>query len=117
MTCAMLVPRKATEFHWIVKRAARFIDQLGQKRVTLRCDNESAIEALVRDMGQAREEGSQTVPERLQWEKASPMGSSNALWGLVAGQARTLKAALEHRIGTGVPSDARMLCWLVEFAA
>ena len=37
--------------------------------------------------------------------------------GLVAGQARTLKAALEHRIGTRIPPDARILCWLVEFAA
>ena len=36
---------------------------------------------------------------------------------LVAGQARTLKAALEHRIGTRVPPDARILCWLVAFAA
>ena len=33
--------------------------------------------------------------------------------GLVAGQARTLKAALEHRIGTRIPPDARILCWLV----
>ena len=30
--------------------------------------------------------------------------------GLVAGQARTLKAALEHRIGVKVPLDARILC-------
>ena len=37
--------------------------------------------------------------------------------GLVIGQARTLKAALERRIGTRVPPDARTLCWLVEFAA
>ena len=37
--------------------------------------------------------------------------------GLVARQARTLKAALEHRIGTRVPPDARILCWLVAFAA
>ena len=37
--------------------------------------------------------------------------------GLVAGQARTLKASLDHRIGTRVPSDARILCWLVELAA
>ena len=35
----------------------------------------------------------------------------------MAGQARTLKAALEHRIGVKVPLDARILCWLVEFAA
>ena len=32
-------------------------------------------------------------------------------------KARTLKAALEHRIGIRVPPDARILCWLVEFAA
>ena len=37
--------------------------------------------------------------------------------GFVAGQARTLKAALEHRIGARVSPDARILCWLVEFAA
>ena len=37
--------------------------------------------------------------------------------GLVTGQARTLKAALEYRMGTRVPSDARILCWVVEFAA
>ena len=28
-----------------------------------------------------------------------------------------MKAALEHRIGTRVPPHARILCWLVEFAA
>ena len=32
-------------------------------------------------------------------------------------QSRTLKAALEHRIGARVPPDARILCCLVEFAA
>ena len=35
MTWAMLVPRKGTEFPWIAKRAARFIDQLGDNRVPL----------------------------------------------------------------------------------
>ena len=43
---AMLVPRKGTEFPWIAKRAARFIDQLWHDKVTLRCDNEPAIGAL-----------------------------------------------------------------------
>ena len=49
MTWAMLVPRKGKEFPWIAKRAAKSIDQLGHNRVTLRCDNEPAIEALARD--------------------------------------------------------------------
>ena len=72
MTWAMLV---LTKFHWIAKRAARFIDQLGDNRVTLKCDNEPAIEALAREIGQARQERSKTVPERL-WEKVSLTGSS-----------------------------------------
>ena len=37
ITWAMLVPRKGTEFPWIAKRAARFIDQLSHNTVTLRC--------------------------------------------------------------------------------
>ena len=61
MTWAMLVPRKRPEFPWITKRAARFIDQLGHNTVTLRCDTEPAIEALAREIGQARQEGSQTL--------------------------------------------------------
>ena len=70
MTWAMLVPRKGTEFTWIAKRAARFTDQFGHSRVTLRCDNEPAIEALAREIGQARQEGSQPVPERgRQWKR------------------------------------------------
>ena len=48
MTWTMLVPRKGTKFFWIGK-----IDQLGHNRVTLRCDNEPAIEALAREIAQA----------------------------------------------------------------
>ena len=72
MTWAMLVLRKGTEFLCIAKRAAKFIDQLGHNRVTLRCDNEPAIEALAREIAQARHEGSQTVPER------PPVGESQS---------------------------------------
>ena len=46
-----------------------------------------------------------------------PNGIIERAVGLVAGQARTLKAAQEHRIGTRVPPDARILFWLVEFVA
>ena len=88
-TWAMLVPRTETEFPRIAKRVAKFIDHLGHNRVTLRCDNEPAIEALAREIAQARQERSQTVPER------PPVGESefNRIMertaGLVAGQART----------------------------
>ena len=117
MRWAMLVPRKGTEFPWIAKRAAKFIDQLGHNRVTLRSDNEPAIEALAREIAQARQDGSQTVPERPPVGESQSNGIIECAVGLSAGQARTLKAALEHRIGASVPPDARILCWLVEFAA
>ena len=100
------------EFPWIAKRAVKFVDQLGHNRVTLRGDNEPAIEALARGTAQARQEGSQTVLERPPVGKSQPMGSSYVQW-----VSWPVKAALEHRIGTRVPPDARMLCWLVAFAA
>ena len=87
MTWAMLVPRRGTEFSWVAKKAAKFIDQLGHNRVTLRCDNEPAIEALAKEIAQARQEGSQTVLER------PPVGESQSntfierTVELVAGQA------------------------------
>ena len=46
---------KNRNFPWIAKRAATFIDQIGH-RVTLRCDNEPAIEALGEgDIAQVRQ--------------------------------------------------------------
>ena len=93
MTWAMLAPRKGTEFPCIAKRAAKFIDQLGHTR------------------------GSQTVPERPPVRESQSNGIIERAAGLVAGQARLLQAALEHRMWTRVPPDARTLCWLVEFAA
>ena len=112
MTWAVLVPRKGTEFPWIAKRAARFIDQLGHNRVALRCDNEPAIEALAREIGKHAEKGARPFQRGRQSN-----GVIERAVGLVAGQARTLKAALEHRIGTRILPDTRLQCWLVEFAA
>ena len=57
------------------------------------------------------------MPERPPVGESQSNGIIERAVGLVAGQARTLKAALELRIGPRVPPDARILCWLVEFAA
>ena len=72
MTWAKLVPTKGTEFTWNAKKAAKFIDQLRHNGVMLRCENELAIEALAREIAQARQEGSQTVLER------PPVGESQS---------------------------------------
>ena len=64
----------------------------------------------MRGIAQARQEASQTVPERPPVGESHSNGIIERALGLVAGQARTLKAALEHRIGTRVPPDARIPC-------
>ena len=80
----------------------------------LGCDNEPAIEALAREIASSRRK-----PEPCQrhhwWERSN--GIIERTEGLVVGQARTLKAAFERRVGARVPPDVRILCWLVEFAA
>ena len=57
------------------------------------------------------------MPERPPVGESQSNGIIKRAVGLVASQARTLKAALEHRIGVKVPPDPMILCLLVEFAA
>ena len=102
-------------FPWIAKRAAKFIDQLGHNRVTLRCDNEPAGQR--ERLHKLVKKGVRLCQRDRQWQKVSLTGSSSVRWCSLLVKARTLKAALEHRIGTRVPPDARTMCWLVEFAA
>ena len=78
------------------KEQTKFLHQLGHNRVTLRCDNEPAIEALAREIAHARQEGSQTFPERPPVVESQSNRIIERAVGLVAGQARTLKAAREH---------------------
>ena len=96
MTWAMLVPSQGTEFPWISQRAAKFIDQLGHNTVKFRCDNEPAIEALAREIGQSRQEGSQTVPERPPVGESQSNGVIERTVGLVAGRNTESCTGLSH---------------------
>ena len=69
MTWAMLVPRRGTEFPWIARKAAKFIDLLRHNGVTLRCNNEPAIEALAREIARARQKGKPHRPEETTGER------------------------------------------------
>ena len=57
------------------------------------------------------------MPERPPVGESQSNGIIERTVGLVAGQARTPKAALEHRKGAKVPPDARILCWLVDIGS
>ena len=70
MTWALLVPRNGTEFPWIAKRAAKFIDQLGHNRVTLGCDNEPATEALAGYRTSSSRRKSDCARETTSWRES-----------------------------------------------
>ena len=113
MTWAMLVPRRGAEFPRIAK-ASMFIAQLGHARVTLRCDNEPAIEAFGNGTCTS---SSRRKPDcaRETTSGRGPVQRNHRTHGGTRGQARTLKAAVEHRSGVKVPPDARVLCWLAAY--
>ena len=82
MTWAMLVPRKGTEFPWIAKRAAKFIDQLGHNRVTLSGATTSRhLKHWLERMHKLVKKGVRLCQRDRQWERASLTGSSSVRWG------------------------------------
>ena len=108
LTWAMLSPRKGTDFHLMMKRAAKFIDQLGHNRLTLRCDNEPAIEALTCEIAQARQEGSRTVPERETTSgRKSVQRNHRTHCGARARTLKTLQYPFDARIGTVLVGEVR----------
>ena len=68
--------------------------------------------------------GSQTVgpPQGRAIQEASPVGSSGSNGVIervqaIEGQVRSIKLALESRIGVEIPSDHDVVPWIVEYAA
>ena len=56
LTLAMEVAGKSNAAPWLAKRVADWLDSLGSQTVTLKCDNEPAILALVQEIRRLRRE-------------------------------------------------------------
>ena len=90
----MAVPKKGEDPDWVPQRCARWIDDLGYSRVTLKTDQEPSIRSWARAV--ARHRIADTVPE------VSPVGESQANGaaeqgvGEVKGMIKILKHALQE---------------------
>ncbi len=100
---------------YAVKHVCMNLDWLGHKRVTIRSDQENAIEELVREIK------NKTAVEIV--HKESPVGESQSN-GVVEKavqdaqrQVRIMKSGLEERIGTKLKRDHLISAWLVIHAA
>ena len=109
MTWAMLVPRKG----W--RRGSLINSDTAESRSDV-----TTSQRLRQWRGKSHklaEKGARLFQRVRQWGDSQSNGVIERAVGLVAGQARTLKAALEHRMETRIAPGARILCWLVECAA
>ena len=132
-TFGIPVPTKGVDDqHWAVKRLLQAIDFLGYPHIVLKCDQESALKAVIESAktykGEAVEidgevadlshvlENKQIVLER------SPVGDSRANGMVertiqsVEGQIRTLRDALEDRIKLKLNADDCVIPWLIQNA-
>lgn len=115
---AIPVKRKGVDGEdWALKESLRFLEFLGYTNVIMKSDQERALEALFNKIRTHRGDQTQTMRE------VSPVGDSKANGYVersiqaVQGQIRTMKNALEARLGTKINTDSATFAWLVIHAA
>ena len=115
---AVPVPRKGVDNEeWSVKETLRFLEFLGYTSLVMKTDQEAALKSLMSKVRAHRGDQTQTMHEM------SPVGDSKANGFVersiqsVQGQIRTLRSALESRIGVRVDPMSPIFAWLVIHAA
>lgn len=113
-----VLPSKGVDFEaadLVVNYLVKDVEALGYKRVCFRSDNEPALLALLR-----------AVRQRLTCEvvlesasEGDPRSNGAAEMGvrLLKGLVRTLKDALEARLGKAVPASHGLITWMVRYAS
>ena len=114
-TSAMLRPRRGTEFPLIAKSAANFIDQLGH-------NSHGQVRQRAGDLGNG--EGNRTSSPRGKPDRPGETTGGRKLvhWGCRTCSKTRVRSGQNTEGCTGGashwdPPDARVLCWLVEFAS
>ena len=115
---AYLVSQKGIDFQGcqaVINRAVHDLNLLGYKRVLFKSDQENAILALLREIRRAWP--GEVVPEEAATGESQSNGGAEVSVRLLEGMVRTLKDALETRIGQQIPTDHPVLSWVIQHAA
>ena len=137
MVMSTVVPMKGGSIEFPARRTLAFIRELGLESsdIVFKSDQEPAIVDLLNAIGKRRcaktklesardaDPRDPSKPLGRSIQESSPVGSSASNGFIekgiqdVEGQARTIKHALETRIGSKVPSDHDVIPWMLEYTA
>ena len=109
------VPEKGAEDPYAFNCLVRDLDDTGYKRIILKDDQEPAIKA-VGQAAKVKWKG-EIVPEQSPKRESKSNGEVERAVQEVQGMARTLKEALEQRLGAELRARTAILAWLVEYGA
>ena len=121
MKMATVLPAKGSSGKFAADKVLEFLAECGHQAgdIIIKTDQENAINFLVKDIVLERgdERGCRTIVEE------SPVASSGSNGGVeravqtVEGQIRSLKLALEGRIGREINAEAAVVTFIAEYAA
>ena len=116
MTMAHRVVAKGPADEWVTKRLVKDIEELGRGDVVPKTDGEPAMIALQKAIAELRR-NLITKPENPPAYNPESNGAAEKAVQDVSSQVRTLKLALEARLGIAIPESSAVVDWIVEHAA
>ena len=117
---ASVCDTKGPEDQYCLSRLENFLKEEGVSKIAYRSDQEASIIALIeRALHNCGKAGTVTdaVPEHSAVGESSSNGTAENTVLQVEGQMRTLKAALEARLGARLPNTHPVMRWLVQHVA
>ena len=118
MLLSFLVREKGANDPYVIRRVMAFLTELGHtgNKVIIKTDQESPVRAVAAKIAAERQEG-RTILEN------SPVKSSGSNGVIERGvkefeyQVRTMKSALDQRLGIKVKGDSNILPWMIEYSS
>ena len=98
-----------------VEHVSKALTYLGYKRIVIRSDGEASLVAFLKAV--IKRWGGEVVPEHSPVGDPQSNGAAEMAVGQMKGHIRTLKDALDTRIGAPLPESHPLLTWMARHAS
>ena len=115
MVAGHLVPVKGTGHKYPLQRVVKTLDEWGRGDIILRSDDEPSIVDLKRAVKERRIENTLLEEAPVGDHQANSVAETAVQ--SIAGRTRSIKSALEARVGSRIGSTRAIVLWMIEVAA